>query len=201
VRELGVRVALDSGAPESRGDVQAARLALSAAEADARRATFLLLPRLNSFGRLDWNSGSTPYGGKEAWTVGVALSWTPFGGGAELGERRSAAGRRESAAAMADAAAARAALEAAQAEEHLRAALERLDITERAVEQSAEAHRIVSRKYAGGVATVVELFDAVAAETGSRLAFEQGRFDVIAAVAARRQAWGLDLEPLEELDR
>jgi outer membrane protein TolC len=201
VRELGVRVALNSGAPESRGDVQAARLALSAAEADARRATFLLLPRLNSFGRLDWNSGSTPYGGKEAWTVGVALSWTPFGGGAELGERRSAAGRRESAAAMADAAAARAALEAAQAEEHLRAALERLDITERAVEQSAEAHRIVSRKYAGGVATVVELFDAVAAETGSRLAFEQGRFDVIAAVAARRQAWGLDLEPLEELDR
>jgi len=80
-------------------------------------------------------------------------------------------------------------------------ALERLDIAERAVLQSAEAHRIVTRKYAGGIATVVELFDAVAAETGSRLAFEQGRFDVVTAVAARRQARGLDISPLEELDR
>jgi outer membrane protein TolC len=160
-----------------------------------------MLPRVNAFGRLDWNSGSTPYGGKEAWTVGLAVSWTPFGGGNELGERQSAAGRRESAVAMAEAAAARAKLEAAEADERLRAAVERLDITERAVEQSAEAHRIVSRKYAGGVATVVELFDAVAAETGSRLGFEQGRYDVITGVAARRQARGLDLGLLEELDQ
>jgi hypothetical protein len=48
---------------------------------------------------------------------------------------------------------------------------------------------------------VVELFDAVAAETGSRLAFEQGRFDVVTAVAERRQARGLDISPLEDLDR
>jgi outer membrane protein TolC len=160
-----------------------------------------LLPRLNSFGRLDWNSGSTPYGGDEAWTIGVAVTWTPFSGGSELAERKAAAGRREAAVALAEAAEARAALEASEAEEAVRAALERLDIAERAVLQSAEAHRIVTRKYAGGIATVVELFDAVAAETGSRLAFEQGRFDVVTAVAARRQARGLDITPLEELDR
>ncbi|HEU5170010.1 MAG TPA: TolC family protein [Gemmatimonadales bacterium] len=201
VRQLAAGVAADSASPAARADVRAASLALSAAEADARRAGSLLLPRINSFGRLDWNSGSTPYGGKEAWTVGLAVSWTPFGGGSELGERRAAAGRRASAAASAEAAVAQAALEAAQAHEQLRAALQRLDIAERAVEQSAEAHRIVSRKYAGGVASVVELFDAVAAETGSRLAFEQGRFDAIAAAAARRQALGLDLALLEDLDQ
>jgi outer membrane protein TolC len=201
VRSLATRTADQPVSPASRADVRAAQLALSAAEADARRATALLLPRISSFGRLDWNSGSALYGGDEAWTVGVAVSWTPFGGGAELGERQSAVGRWESAAAMAEAAAARAALEAAQAEEQLRAALERLEISERAVEQSAEAHRIVSRKYTGGVATIVELFDAVAAETGSSLGFEQGRYDVIAGIAARRQAWGLDLDLLGELDR
>jgi len=201
VRSLATRTADQPVSPASRADVRAAQLALSAAEADARRATALLLPRISSFGRLDWNSGSALYGGDEAWTVGVAVSWTPFGGGAELGERQSAVGRREWAAAMAEAAAARAALEAAQAEEQLRAALERLEISERAVEQSAEAHRIVSRKYAGGVATIVELFDAVAVETSSHLGFEQGRFDVIAAVAARREAQGMDLERLQELDR
>ena len=201
VRNAAARVAQEPGSPSDRADVRAAGLARAAAEADARRATAALIPRLNSFGRLDWNSGSTPYGGDEAWTIGVAVTWTPFSGGSELAERKAAAGRREAAVAMAEAAEARAALDASEAEEAVRAALERLDIAERAVLQSAEAHRIVTRKYAGGIATVVELFDAVAAETGSRLAFEQGRFDVVAAVASRRQARGLDLSPLEELDR
>jgi outer membrane protein TolC len=201
VRNAAARAAEEAGAPADRADVRAAGLARAAAEADARRATAALLPRLNSFGRLDWNSGSTPYGGDEAWTIGVAVTWTPFSGGSELAERKAAAGRREAAVALAEAAEARAALEASEAEEAVRAALERLDIAERAVLQSAEAHRIVTRKYAGGIATVVELFDAVAAETGSRLAFEQGRFDVVTAVAARRQARGLDITPLEELDR
>jgi outer membrane protein TolC len=201
VRSTATRAVEEPGSPAARADVRAAGLARAAAEADARRATAAMLPRLNSFGRLDWNSGSTPYGGKEAWTIGIAVSWTPFSGGSELAERKAAAGRRESAVAMAEAAEARAVLEAAEADEGVRAALERLDIAERAVAQSAEAHRIVTRKYAGGIATVVELFDAVAAETGSRLAFEQGRFDVLTAVAARRKARGLDLSLLEELDR
>ena len=201
VRNAAARAAAEPGAPAGRADVRAAGLARAAAEADARRATAAMLPRLNSFGRLDWNSGSTPYGGDEAWTIGVAMTWTPFSGGSEQAERKAAAGRREAAVAMAEAVEARAVLDASEAEEAVRAALDRLDIAERAVLQSAEAHRIVTRKYAGGIATVVELFDAVAAETGSRLAFEQGRFDVVAAVAARRQARGLDLSPLEELDR
>jgi outer membrane protein len=201
VRNTAAQAVEEPGSPAARADVRAAALARAAAEADARRATAALLPRLNSFGRLDWNSGSTPYGGEEAWTIGIALSWTPFSGGSELAERKAASGRRESAVAMAEAAEARAVLDAAEADEAVRAALERLDIAERAVAQSAEAHRIVTRKYAGGIATVVELFDAIAAETGSRLAFEQGRFDVLTAVAARRQARGLDLSLLEELDR
>ena len=67
--------------------------------------------------------------------------------------------------------------------------------------QSGEAHRIVARKYEGGVASVVELLDAAAAETRSRLAFSQARYEVIAAAAARRQALGLDLEVLDALDR
>jgi len=72
---------------EPRADVRSARLALEAANADVKRAGAAMLPRLNSFGRLHWSSGSTPYGGQNAWTVGVALSWTPFSGGAELGAR------------------------------------------------------------------------------------------------------------------
>ncbi len=74
--------------------------------------------------------------------------------------------------------------------------MERLDIAERAVLQSAEAHRIVTRKYAGGIATVVELFDAVAAETGSRLAFERNEIQLHQVLAVKTDENGRSGFPL-----
>jgi outer membrane protein TolC len=201
VREVAARTAADSGEPASRADVRAAGLGAEAARADVARARAALLPRLSTFGRLDWNSASGPYWGRESWTVGVMLDWRPFSGGAELGEAQAARGRRAAAEAQAEGAAAQAQLEASQAEDALGVALARLAIAERAVAQSGEAHRIVARKYEGGVASVVEVLDAAGAETRSRLAFAQARYDVIAAATARRQALGLDLEVLDALDR
>ena len=64
--------AADTDSLGDRTDVRAARLALDAATADRQRATALLLPRVNSFGRLDWNSGDTPFGGG---TPGRRGSW------------------------------------------------------------------------------------------------------------------------------
>ena len=101
---------------------------------------------------------------------------------------------------MAEAAAARADLELTQTGAALQVALARLDITERAVAQSAEAHRIVARKYAGGLAGVVELLDAAAVETASALGYAHARFAAIAAAAARRQAIGGDPGTLATLD-
>jgi outer membrane protein TolC len=201
VRGVAGQAAADLGSPETRADVRAAGLGAAAARADAARARAALLPRLATFGRLDWSSASGPYFGRESWTLGVMLDWRPFSGGAELGEVQAARGRRAAAEAQAEATTAQARLEASQADDALGVALERLGIAERAAAQSAEAHRIVARKYEGGVASVVELLDAAAAETRSRLAFSQARYDVIAAATARRQALGLDFEVLDALDR
>ena len=99
------------------------------------------------------------------------VSWSPFSGGAELAARREATARRAGAAASAEAAEARGVLELADAVTSLEVAQARMRTGARAVEQSAEAHRIVSRKYEGGLATVVELFDAAAEETRARLEF------------------------------
>ena len=101
----------------------------------------------------------------------------------------------------AEAATAQAALDRRQADAALVVALARLRIAERAVDQSAEAHRIVSRKYDGGLATVVELLDAAAIETQTRLAFAVARFQTIAAAAGRLRALGLALTPITTLDR
>ncbi len=192
--------AAGDGAAGLRADVLAARLGSRAAAADERRTLALWLPRVNGFGRLDWNSPSALFGGKRAWTAGVMVQWSPFAGASELAERRAAAGRRAVAETRREAAEAQAALEAASASSRVQVALERLDIAERSVAQAAEAHRIVGRKYEGGLAGVTELLDALAAETAARLGFSAARYELIEALAVDRQARGADVAALAALD-
>lgn len=199
VNALTARAAASPDGSVTRADVEAASLSRDAANADARRATSLYLPRLNGFGRLDWNRPSTPFGGRSTWTVGVLLSWSPFAGGSELAEIRAARGRREAARAMSEAAVAQAGLDLARANDGVDLAIARLTIAERAVAQAKEAHRIVARKYDGGLATVTELFDAAAVETASELADVATRYEVIVAVAEKQRAEGRDLASLAAL--
>jgi outer membrane protein TolC len=186
--------------PGPRADLRAAGEGLAAARADALRARSAYLPRLNSFARYDWNSADRLYGGDRNWTVGVMASWSPFAGASELADVQATAGRVQSTEAQAEAARANARLDAAQTRTALIVALTRLEIAERAVAQSAEAHRIVGRKYEGGLAQVTELLDAQAAETQSALALSQARWGAIVAEAERLRALGRDPGVLQSLD-
>ena len=183
-----------------RADLRAASGGLDAARADVARARATYLPRLNSFARYDWNSASHPYGGDRNWTVGVMASWSPFAGASDLADLQSTASRATAAQVQLDAAQANARLELEQTRTALSVALVRLTIAERAVAQSAEAHRIVGRKYEGGLATVVELLDAQAVETQSQLSLSQTRWSAIVAASERRRALGLDPATLQALD-
>lgn len=178
-----------------RADVRAAQRTLAAAEANARRAALVYLPRVNGFGRLDWNTLDSPFGGQRAWTVGVMLSWAPFSGGAELADLRASRAQRDAARAAAEAAEAQAGLEVRAAREHLAVAQERLLIASEAVKQAIEAHRIVGRKYEGGLATITELFDAAAAETAAELARSAAAYDALVARAELDHATGKELTP------
>jgi outer membrane protein len=198
VRALPVDVAPSL---ESRGDVAAARSGQAAASLDVARARSLYLPRLNAQARYDWNSAARPFAGDENWTVGVMLSWSPFAGAGELAELQATRGRAAAARAGLEAAEAMARLEVAQSATEWMVALERLRIAETSVEQSAEAHRIVGRRYEGGLAPVVELLSAAAAETQSSLALAHARYHAIVAAAARLQALGHDPAVLTLLDR
>lgn len=195
-------VALDTIAvtPQPRADVRGAAEALDAARVDADRARAALLPRINAFARYDWNSAARLYGGDRNWTVGVMASWLPFAGPSEASDVRASSARAQAAQAESDAARANARLEIETTRTALSVALARLDIAERATGQSVEAHRIVSRKYDGGLATVVELLDAQAVETQSTLALSQARWATIFAAADRRRALGRDPASLAELD-
>lgn len=196
-RLLASEKASDDGV-RNRGDVRAAALGLEAARADAQRAKSLYLPRVNAFARYDWNSPDHPFDGDENWTVGVMATWSPFSGAKQIGEVRKAEAKAEAARAMAEGAEAAARLEVEQAENALRVALERLQIAERAVRQSEEAHRIVARKYEGGLATVTELLDAAAVDTQTQLGHVAARYAVITAAAEFLHARGRDV--VEHLD-
>jgi len=175
-----------------RADVRAAAAGHAAARADVRRARSAWLPRVNGMARFDWNSADMPYDGRENWSVGVVASWTPFAGASQLGDVRATEGREQMARAQAEAARAQAELDAAGRDNAWEVAVERLRIADQAVEQSIEAHRIVTRKYEGGLAAVVELLGASAAETEARLRRSHARFDAIVRAAERLQSAGKD---------
>jgi len=195
-------VAADTAAlsPQIRADVRAASDGLSAARREAAGARSALLPRVNGFARYDWNSASRFYGGDRVWTAGVMASWSPFSGAREIANIEVSAGRAVTAQAQADAALANARLDVEQTRTSLGVALAKLDIAERAVLQSTEAHRIVNRKYEGGLATIVELLDAQAVETQSAVALSQARWSAIVAAAERRRALGRDPATLASLE-
>ena len=71
-------------------------------------------------------------------------------------------------------------------------ALARLEIAERGAQQGTEAHRIVTRKYEGGLATVVELLEAAATETQTQLALSHARYTGLTAAAEELRARGDD---------
>ena len=187
-------------AAEPRADVRSATDALASARGDAVRARAALLPRLNGFARYDWNSPTGLYSGDRNWTVGVMASWSPFAGASEIADVEATGARAQAAQAQAEAARANARLDIEQTRTALAVALTRLDIAEHAAAQSAEAHRIVSRKYDGGLAGVVELLDAQSAETQSAVALSEARWGAIVAAAERRRALGLDPATLASLD-
>lgn len=205
--EIRALVASDTaagGRPEralQRADVQAAMLALSAARADALRAKSLYLPRVNGFARYDWNDPTGFFANQRSWTAGVMATWTPFAGASEVAETRTTKARARAAEAQREAATANAALERERTRDGLAVALARLSIAERAVEQSAEALRIVARKYDGGLATISELLEAQAMETQATLALSFARYQLLVAAAERRQALGDDPSFLTALDR
>lgn len=190
--------ASDSALP--RADLEAARLGVDAAQGNLRRARATMLPRINSFARYDWNDSSALAGGQPSWTVGVMASWSFFSGGAELADQRAARAQRDGAVAMAEAAEAGARLDRATRENALAVALVTAGINGRAVAQSAEARRIVARKYEGGLATVTELLEANAIDVRSQLEYAAARYRAILAAAAWRQALGGDLMTMTILD-
>lgn len=199
VRSVAADDSLDAAAG-SRSDVLAANAASRAAAADALRAKSLYLPRVNGFARYDWNDRTGFFANERSWTVGVMATWTPFAGASEIADVRSTNARAASARAKQESATAQATLAVDRSRDRVRVAFAQLAIAESGITQASEAHRIVARKYDGGLATISELLEASALETQARLMHAMARYHLILAAAERRLALGNDITALTALD-
>ncbi len=178
---MATPAAAAAGVAGTRADVAMVAAQVEAASADASRRGLALLPRINGFGRYEWHDREAVFSGTPMWTVGVMASWSPFSGGAELAARREALANADAARAGFEATEGMAALELAAAESAVVVSVQALAIAMRGALQATEAHRIVERKYEGGLATVAELLEAQATEMGAQLAEAKARYDVIVA--------------------
>ncbi len=187
--------------PMLRADLRAAIDVVAAADADYRRAASTLLPRVNSFARYDWYGQQALAGGEGNWTVGLMASWSLFGGGSELTEMARSSARAAGARAGRDAATAQARVEADVSRRAVTLAVQRLTLATQAEQQSREAHRLVIRRYDGGLATVAELLAADAGSTGAALARSAARHALLDAIATHRHVTGGDAGDLATLDQ
>lgn len=176
--------------PRARADVEGARAGAAAADADVDRARATMVPRVVSFARRDLNSAARPFAGSTNWSVGVMASWSLFSGASEVADRRGAEARNAGARAQLAGAVANATLDLERTALLLQSAEARLAISRTTVAHAEEAHRIVTRKYEGGLATVVELLDAAVAETQARLGLSAARYALITSIAERLRALG-----------
>lgn len=199
VHDSAAANATDDGG-QLRDDVRAAQAGVTAASADRRRAASTMLPRVNGFARYDWNDPRTVYAGQKNWTVGVMASWSLFGGNAELADVAASTARASAARAGLDAARAQSQLERDDAARRLTVSLQRLTLARDAAEQSREAHRLVQKRYDGGLATIAELLAAESAATGAALGHAAARYALIDAIATWRRASGGDPAALTALD-
>jgi outer membrane protein TolC len=177
----------------SRVDLEALRLAVGAEETNVRRAQSHWLPTVGAFGSLAWNQGNFgALAGPRHWTAGVAVRWSPFRGGGEWAALDRARAGRDLAKDQLAAAERSAEAEVQAAAAELEAAEAALAAAERALGHAAEASRIATVRYAGGVATISELLGVRAAESAQRLARLDALYHARLAAAALAVARGGD---------
>jgi outer membrane protein len=171
----------------------------AAAEAGWHRARDAFLPRLNAMAKLDWKDRSSLFGTDPSWSVGVVASWNILGGAQVVGAEREARGRWREAQAGSEARCSQLALERDAERARLATALERLEIQRGSLEQAVESHRIVSRRYEEGLATIAERIEAGSLETKIRLEAVSLRQEIVSSLSKLALLEGRDPSELVSL--
>lgn len=177
-----------------------AGLQAQAARAEWCRKRDAFLPRLNGMARVDWKERASMLREDPSWSVGVVASWNILGGPQAFGSEREARARWREAETGLEALRARQAMEREVERARLAAALERLGIERGSLEQAAESHRIVGRRYEEGLATIAERIEAGSLEIRIRLEMVSLRQEIVATLSRLAILEGRDPSELASLN-
>jgi outer membrane protein TolC len=174
-----------------RAELAAARQRERAAEEQVRGARSGYLPRLSAFGSLDYDYGWKYDNGAGSYTAGGMLQWDVWDGNLTRAKVREARANLDSAREEQRKLALALGFEADQAQLELKAATQRLAVTEEAVSQASQSTELTRARFEQGAALATQLMDAETALVSARVRRAEAEADQRIAVAALRKALGL----------
>jgi outer membrane protein len=191
----GALVDLLEQAADRRPEVGLARQAVVAAQEGRQAASAQFLPRIFARAVAGHTDGENVLTG---WQEGAGLHVTTpiYAGGRHSGELRSAEADIEGALADAQTILDAISLQVNLAYRGVVSAQERVGLARPAVDQSAEALRIVRQRYIAGTATPTDVIDAETAATRSDQRYASARFEYLSALARVAYVQGSDPESL-----
>jgi outer membrane protein TolC len=189
----------DSGDFSGRPELAAARHREQAAQEQARAAKGGYLPRVNAFGSMDYDYGWNYEHGGGSYTVGALLQWDLWDG--RMTRAKVAEANANAELAREEQRKLRFALdlEVEQARLDLKAANERLSVTDQAVAQATESVSLTRARFEQELALSTQLIDAETALLAARVRRAEAEADRQIAIAALRKA--LNLPQLESLSK
>ena len=186
----------DSGDFSGRPELAAARHREQAAQHQARAAKGGYLPRVNAFGSADYDYGWTYNNGGGSYTAGALLQWDLWDGKMTRAKVAEANANVELAREEQRKLHLALDLEAEQARLDLKAANERLSVTDQVVAQAAESASLTRARFEQELALSTQLIDAETALVAARVRRAEAEADRQIAIAAVRKALALpQLEP------
>ncbi|MBN2809485.1 MAG: TolC family protein [Deltaproteobacteria bacterium] len=176
-------------AQAQRPDLKGLRLRETIAAEEIAKARAAYLPAVNLVGSYQIDSEDFSESA-DSCTVGAVVSLNLFSGLATSARAKEAAAALRQIAALRLQAENQTALEIRQAYLAAASAWQRIEVARQALKQSAEALRIVSKRYAGGLLTIVELLGAENARQQTLMMHFQAIHDYLVAGNALKLAAG-----------
>jgi outer membrane protein len=181
----------DSGDFSGRPELTAARHREQAAQQQARAAKGGYLPRVNAFGSADYDYGWTYNNGGGSYTAGALLQWDLWDGKMTRAKVAEANANVELAREEQRKLHLALDLEAEQVRLDLKAANERLSVTDQVVAQAAESASLTRARFEQELALSTQLIDAETALVAARVRRAEAEADRQIAIAAVRKALAL----------
>jgi len=186
----GADADLRQQALDTHAGLQALRSQMLGAGAAVEAARAGYKPQFNVMLRGDVNDKALGFGAA-SYTVAGVLSWTAFDGGVtKAGVDRAEAQRTELAAKLRQAEDG-IAYQVGDARRKALEAEEKIAAREAAVEQAAEAQRLVQKRYENGIGTLIELLSAQAQLDRARADLVAARYDLAVSRAELKRAVGV----------